>query len=86
LRAFKLHSTSGAKKVSLADLIVLAGSVGVEKAARDAGFNVTCAFYSSRTDATPEQTDVDSFAVLEPQADGFRNYSNSGLNCHPRRC
>ncbi len=61
-------------KVSLADLIVLAGNVGVEKAAKDAGVNVTVPFASGRGDASAEQTDVDSFAPLEPLSDGFRNY------------
>lgn len=65
------------KKVSLADLIVLGGSVGVEKAAKDAGYEVTVPFTPGRTDATQEQTDVESFSVLEPQADGFRNYSKN---------
>lgn len=65
---------SGGKKVSLADLIVLAGGVAVEKAAKEAGFDVVVPFTPGRTDATQEQTDVDSFAVLEPLADGFRNY------------
>ncbi|WP_279665095.1 catalase/peroxidase HPI [Ectobacillus ponti] len=62
------------KKVSLADLIVLGGTAAVEQAARDAGFNVTVPFVGGRGDATQEQTDIDSFAVLEPIADGFRNY------------
>jgi len=65
---------SGGKKVSLADLIVLAGCAGVEKAAADAGFSVAVPFWPGRTDATREQTDVDAFAVLEPCADGFRNF------------
>ncbi len=65
---------SGNKKVSLADLIILAGCAGVEKAAKDAGFNVTVPFTPGRMDATQKQTDVDSFAPLEPLADGFRNY------------
>jgi catalase-peroxidase len=65
---------SGGKKVSLADLIVLGGCAAVEKAAKDAGHNVTVPFTPGRTDASQEQTDVDSFAVLEPVADGFRNY------------
>ncbi len=65
---------TGGKKVSLADLIVLAGCVGVEKAATDAGFVVTVPFTPGRMDASQEQTDVESFAVLEPAADGFRNY------------
>jgi catalase-peroxidase len=62
------------KKVSLADLIVLAGCAGVEQAAKNAGHNVTVPFSPGRTDASQEQTDADSFAVLEPVADGFRNY------------
>lgn len=62
------------KKVSLADLIVLGGSAAVEKAARDAGYNVSVPFTPGRGDATQEQTDPESFAVLEPIADGFRNY------------
>ena len=62
------------KKVSLADLIVLGGSAAVEKAAKDAGDSVTVPFYSGRGDASQEQTDVESFSVMEPQADGFRNY------------
>ena len=65
---------SDGKKVSLADLIVLAGCAGVEKAAKDAGSVVTVPFTPGRMDASQEQTDVDSFAVLEPAADGFRNY------------
>jgi catalase-peroxidase len=68
------NSTAGDKQVSLADLIVLAGGVGIEKAAANAGHNVMVPFTAGRTDATQEQTDVDSFAVLEPLADGFRNY------------
>lgn len=64
----------GGKQVSIADLIVLGGSAGIEKAAKNAGHDVTVPFKSGRTDASQEQTDVDSFAVLEPQADGFRNY------------
>ena len=67
-------TTSGGKKVSLADLIVLAGCVGVEQAAKNAGHEVTVPFTPGRMDASQEQTDVASFAVLEPIADGFRNY------------
>lgn len=67
---------TGNKKVSLADLIVLAGCAAVEKAAKDGGFTVTVPFTPGRTDASQEQTDVESFAVLEPAADGFRNYFN----------
>jgi len=65
---------TGGKKVSLADLIVLAGCAGVEQAAKNAGHTVTVPFTPGRMDASREQTDVDSFAVLEPKADGFRNY------------
>jgi catalase-peroxidase len=65
---------SWGKKVSLADLIVLAGCAGVEQAAKNAGHNVTVPFTPGRMDASQEQTDVESFAVLEPVADGFRNY------------
>ena len=65
---------SGGKKVSLADLIVLGGAAAIEKAAKDAGHDVQVPFTPGRTDATQDQTDVDSFAVLEPIADGFRNY------------
>jgi catalase-peroxidase len=67
-------AASGGKKVSLADLIVLAGCAGVEKAAKKAGHDVTVPFAPGRMDASQEQTDVKSFAVLEPIADGFRNY------------
>jgi catalase-peroxidase len=65
---------AGGKQVSLADLIVLAGGAAVEKAARDAGVDVEVPFRPGRTDASQEQTDVESFAALEPKADGFRNY------------
>ena len=68
---------SGGKKVSLADLIVLGGCAGVEQAAKNAGHNVTVPFTPGRTDASQEQTDVDSFAPLEPVADGFRNYQKA---------
>ena len=67
-------SAAGGKKVSLADLIVLGGGAAIEKAAKDAGHSVTVPFAPGRTDATDEQTDVESFDVLEPIADGFRNY------------
>ncbi|MGQ4388412.1 catalase/peroxidase HPI [Streptomyces sp. SAS_270] len=69
---------SGAKKVSLADLIVLGGAVGVEKAAKDAGHDVEVPFTPGRVDATEEHTDVESFAALEPTSDGFRNYIGKG--------
>ena len=68
----------GGKQVSLADLIVLGGCAAVERAARNAGHDVTVPFTPGRTDATQEQTDIESFAVLEPAADGFRNYLASG--------
>jgi catalase-peroxidase len=68
------------KQVSLADLIVLAGSAAVEKAAKDAGFDIEVPFTPGRTDASQEQTDVESFAVLEPTFDGFRNYIAKGHN------
>jgi catalase-peroxidase len=64
--------------VSLADLIVLAGGAGVEQAARNAGHDVEVPFTLGRTDASPEQTDVESFAALEPTADRFRNYLRTG--------
>ena len=70
---------SGGKKVSLADLIVLGGCAGVEQAAKNAGHDVTVPFTPGRMDASQEQTDVDSFAVLEPIADGFRNYQKGKL-------
>ena len=70
---------SGGKKVSLADLIVLGGCAAVEAAAKKAGIEVKVPFSPGRTDASQEQTDVDSFAVLEPTADGFRNYLRKGL-------
>jgi catalase-peroxidase len=66
------------KRVSLADLIVLGGCAAIEKAAKDAGHDVTVPFTPGRTDASQEQTDVESFAVLEPRADGFRNYLRAG--------
>jgi catalase-peroxidase len=67
------------KKISLADLIILAGSAAVEAAAKKAGHDVKVPFTPGRTDASQEQTDVESFAVLEPRADGFRNYVHPGL-------
>jgi catalase-peroxidase len=71
------------KPVSLADLIVLAGCAGVEEAARRAGHEVTVPFTPGRTDASQEETDVDSFAVLEPRADGFRNWIRGGQHVSP---
>jgi catalase-peroxidase len=69
---------TGGKQISLADLIVLAGAAGVERAAKDAGYDVTVPFTPGRVDASQEQTDVESFAALEPAADGFRNYLGKG--------
>ena len=74
---------SGGKKVSLADLIVLGGCAGVEKAAKDTGIDVTVPFSPGRTDASQEQTDVESFAVLELYADGFRNYQKAKYAVKP---
>jgi len=74
---------SGGKKVSLADLIVLGGCAAVEQAAKDAGHDVTVPFVPGRTDASQEQTDVESFAVLEPNADGFRNHLQAGEKLSP---
>ena len=71
------NTQSGGKKVSLADLIVLGGCAAVEQAAQNAGQTVTVPFAPGRTDASQEQTDVESFAVLEPSADGFRNYQKA---------
>jgi catalase-peroxidase len=76
-------NSSGDKVVSLADLIVLGGSVGIEMAAKNAGHTVSVPFTPGRTDATLEQTDVPSFAVLEPIADGFRNYIKTKYNISP---
>ncbi len=73
----EFNSTGGNKKVSLADLIVLGGCAGVEQAAKNAGVTITVPFTAGRNDASQEQTDVESFAVLEPVADGFRNYKKA---------
>jgi catalase-peroxidase len=75
--AFNAGQTGG-KRVSLADLVVLAGGAAIEQAAKDAGFDVTVPFRPGRADASQEQTDVESFAPLEPTADGFRNYLGKG--------
>jgi catalase-peroxidase len=72
-KEFNSNSTDG-KQVSVADLIVLGGNAGIEQAAKNAGTDITVPFTPGRTDAAQEHTDVDSFAVLEPNADGFRNY------------
>jgi catalase-peroxidase len=77
------NAAPGGKKVSLADLIVLGGCAAVEQAAKAAGFPVTVPFAPGRTDASQEQTDVESFAVLEPDADGFRNYLKAGEKLPP---
>ena len=77
------RTQSGGKKVSLADLIVLGGSAAVEKAAKDAGYAVQLPFTPGRTDASQQQTDVNSFAVLEPTTDGFRNYFGNGEDRSP---
>jgi catalase-peroxidase len=74
---------SGGTRISLADLIVLAGAAAVEKAAKNAGQDITVPFAPGRTDATQEQTDVEAFAVLEPRADGFRNYLRPGEKTQP---
>ncbi len=76
-------SQAGGKKVSLADLIVLGGCAAVEQSARDAGYDIQVPFSPGRTDATQEMTDADAFAVLEPTADGFRNYSRTGDKRRP---
>ena len=77
-------SLSGGKKVSLADVIVLGGGAAIEKAAKDAGHDVKVSFTPGRADATQENTDVHSFAVLEPKADGFRNYLGNGDGRSPQ--
>ncbi|MCX5195576.1 catalase/peroxidase HPI [Streptomyces sp. NBC_00249] len=74
---------SGGTKVSLADLIVLGGCAAVERAAKEAGYDITVPFAPGRTDASQEQTDVETFAVLEPRADGFRNYLRAGEKLPP---
>ncbi len=76
-------SQSGSTRISLADLIVLGGCAAIERAAKDAGLDVPVPFTPGRTDASQEQTDVESFAVLEPKADGFRNYLESGEKLSP---
>ena len=78
LEGIQAGFNTGAKKVSLADLIVLGGAAAVEKAAKDAGFDIEVPFTPGRVDATEEHTDAESFAALEPTADGFRNYLGKG--------
>lgn len=73
------------KKVSLADMIVLGGCAGIEKAAKRAGYKIRVPFTPGRTDASQEQTDVESFSVLEPKADGFRNYMKSDYSSSPEK-
>jgi catalase-peroxidase len=82
---FNAAQNGSGTRISLADLIVLAGGVGVEQAAKAAGHDVTVPFHPGRTDATQEMTDVESFAVLEPYADGFRNYLRPGHPWHAER-
>jgi len=77
------NAQGGGKKISLADLIVLAGNAGVEQAAKNAGHNLTVPFSPGRTDASQEQTDVESFGLLEPVADGFRNFIKAGAKAKP---
>ncbi|HRD47582.1 MAG TPA: catalase-peroxidase, partial [Caulobacter sp.] len=79
IRAAFNGKQGGGKRISLADLIVLAGGAAVEKAAREGGLEIEVPFTPGRTDAAQDQTDVESFAVLEPVADGFRNYLKPGL-------
>ncbi|MCW8378197.1 catalase/peroxidase HPI [Streptomyces justiciae] len=78
LEGVQAEFNTGAKKVSIADLIVLGGAAGVEKAAKDAGYDIEVPFAPGRVDATDEHTDAESFAALEPTADGFRNYLGKG--------
>jgi len=77
------RSQSGGKKVSLADIIVLGGCAGIEEAARNAGYHITVPFTPGRADATQEQTDIKSFCVLEPKADGFINYMKAKYSVRP---
>jgi catalase-peroxidase len=85
LTAIQQDFNTGKTKVSLADLIVLGGCAAVEQAAQKAGFNITVPFAPGRTDASQDQTDVESFSVLEPKADGFRNYLRSGVKLAPEQ-
>jgi hypothetical protein len=83
LEKIQAEFNSGGKKVSLADLIVLGGCAAVEQAAKNAGHDIPVPFAPGRTDASQEQTDIESFAVLEPTADGFRNYLGAGARLSP---
>ena len=85
LESIRQDFESGGKKISLADLIVLAGGAAIKKAAKNAGLDLEVPFTPGRTDATQEMTDVDSFAVLEPPADGFRNYLPAGEKRQPEK-
>ena len=80
LKKIKKQFDGKSKSVSMADLIVLAGGVGIELAAKKAGYKVKVPFSAGRGDARQDQTDIHSFGLLEPQADGFRNYSNGGAS------
>jgi catalase-peroxidase len=84
-REFDGSQKTSTKSVSLADLVVLGGCAAIDKAARDAGFDVTVPFSPGRTDASQDQTDVASFEVLEPRADGFRNYLRQGEKLPPEK-
>jgi catalase-peroxidase len=79
----EFNDLTGQKKVSIADLIVLGGCAGIELAAKNSGFDVSIPFFPGRTDASQEQTDVDAFTVLEPKADGFRNYLKNKFSVRP---
>ena len=83
LEKIQKEFNTGGRTVSIADLIVLGGSAAVEKAAKDAGQNITVPFTSGRGDASQEQTDVESFSVMEPEADGFRNYQKKSYTVPP---
>ena len=80
LEKIKSKFDSKKKSVTMADLIVLAGGVGIEMAAKKAGYKVQVPFSAGRGDARQDQTDINSFGLLEPQADGFRNYLNGGAS------
>ncbi|MDN7143048.1 catalase/peroxidase HPI [Pseudomonas sp. JQ170] len=83
LQSIQNEFNAGGKKISLADLIVLAGNAGVEQAAKNAGHSVTVPFAPGRADASQQQTDVESFNLLEPVADGFRNFIKAGVKAKP---
>ena len=79
----EFNSSQSGKKISMADLIVLGGCVGIEQAAKNAGMELEVPFIPGRTDASAEHTDIDSFSVLEPKADGFRNYQKAKFSVSP---